>query len=83
MTDKYEIPLNESFYKEGAGPRVIIQEGKKGVYIVDRTGEPPHDLVEIHGTELGELMKVLTDYMQSHIMRPFGEMPEEYEEYEE
>lgn len=83
MSKKYEIPLNESFYKEGAGPRVIIEEGKKGVYIVDRTGETPHDLVEIHGTEIAELIQVLSDYMGAHMMRPFGEMSEEYEEYKE
>lgn len=80
---KYEIPLTEGFYEEGAGPRVIINEDKKGVYIVDRTGDTPHDLVEIHGTEVASLMEILSDYMHSHMMRPFGQMPEGYGEYEE
>jgi len=79
--DKYEIPLRPGFYNEGDGPRVIIDGGK--VYIVDRTGDKPHDLVRIRGTEIAPLMKILTDHMGSHQMRPFGQLPEKYDEYKE
>jgi len=80
MSD-YEIPLSPGFYKHD-DDKVVIIDGKE-VHIIDRRGEKPYDLVTITTTEIRELMQILTDHMSSHMMRPFGTLPEKYDEYEQ
>jgi len=77
---KYEIPVRSDFYEDGEGPHVIV-DGKT-VYIVDRSSEKPNDLIKLFGTEISELIKILTDVQNGHMMHPRGKM-EQYEEYRE
>lgn len=58
---EYDIPLSE-IYDEGEGRRAIIEHtvsGSKRLTLVDRTGDAPHDVVQLSRGEVEELAHVI------------------------
>lgn len=61
---EYEIPLS-TIYDAGEGVQVEIKDGFRGptLYVVDRTGDVPHDTVQLEETEAEELVHILVAFL--------------------
>lgn len=73
---KYDIPLS-TIYEEGEGQRVLIDDRSYGpaMTLVDRTGDTPHDVIQLHDSDIEELAHIILAYLNQDNTGTLGGSP--------